>query len=59
MRRRDGSFPPKRTSSEMMEDLNNKSDEFKQTILYKRLVLMSELLREVENTKRHTFQQEM
>lgn len=51
MRRRYGSIPPKRTYSEIMEDLNNESDEFKKTPLYKRLVMRAEMLREEEEKK--------
>lgn len=38
----------KRTYSEIKADLNNESDEFKRTILYKRLVMRAEMLRETE-----------
>lgn len=56
MRRRDGSFPPKRTYSEIMEDLNNESEDFKKTPLYKRLVMMAEM---IENPKRMEFKNKM
>lgn len=48
MRRRDGSFPPKKTYAEIIEDLNNSSEEFKKTPLYKRLVMRAEMMREDE-----------
>lgn len=51
MRRRDGLIPPKRTYTEIMEDLNNESEEFKKTPLYKRLVMRAEMLREDELRK--------
>lgn len=38
----------KRTYSEIKADLNNESDEFKRPILYKRLVMRAEMLRETE-----------
>lgn len=44
MRRRDGSFPPKRTYTEIMEDLDNQSEHFKKTMLYKRLVMRAEMI---------------
>ena len=31
-----------------MEDLNNSSEEFKKTMLYKRLVIRAEMIREAE-----------
>ena len=48
MRRRDGTIPPKKTYSEIMEDLNNASEEFKQTLFYKRLIMRAEKIRESE-----------
>lgn len=51
MRRRDGSVPPKRTYAEIMEDLNNASDEFKHTMLHQRLVIKAELIRESEQSR--------
>lgn len=51
MRRRDGSIPPKRTYTEIMEDLNNSCDEFKKTPLYKRLYMWAEMIRESEETR--------
>lgn len=51
MRRKDGSLPPKRTYAEIMEELNNESEEFKKTPLYKRLVIWAEMLREAEIKK--------
>ncbi|MDE6560939.1 MAG: hypothetical protein K2K75_06145 [Muribaculaceae bacterium] len=48
MRRRDGKIPPKKSYSEIMEDLNNTSEEFKQTMFYKRLVMRAEIIRESE-----------
>ena len=41
-------LPPKRTYIEIMEDLNNSSEEFKKTMLYKRLVMAAEMIREAE-----------
>ena len=48
MRRRDGTIPPKKSYSEIMEDLNNASEEFKQTLFYKRLIMRAEKIRESE-----------
>ncbi len=38
----------KRTYSEIIADLNNESDEFKRTILYKRLVMRAEMLQDAK-----------
>ena len=48
MRRRDGTIPPKKTYAEIMEDLNNTTEEFKQTLFYKRLIIRAEKIRESE-----------
>ena len=48
MRRRDGTIPPKKSYSGIMEDLNNTSEEFKQTLFYKRLIMRAEKIRESE-----------
>ena len=51
MRRRDGTIPPKKTYADMMEDLNNASEEFNQTMFYKRLVMMTEMIKESEESR--------
>ena len=38
----------KLTYAEIMEDLNNESDEFKSTPLYRRLLMKAEMIREEE-----------
>ena len=48
MRRKDGTIPPKKTYADIMEDLNNSSEEFKQTMFYKRLVMRAEKIIESE-----------
>lgn len=48
MRRADGTIPPKKTYAEIMEDLNNTTEEFKQSPLHKRLVMRAERIRESE-----------
>ena len=51
MRRRDGTIPPKKTYADIMEDLNNTSEEFKQTMFYKRLVMRAEIIKESEESQ--------
>ena len=48
MTRRDETIPPKKSYSEIMEDLNNTTEEFKQSPLHKRLVMRAEMIRESE-----------
>ena len=51
MRRRDGTIPPKKKYADIMEDLNNASEEFKQTMFYKRLVMRAEMIRKSEESR--------
>lgn len=48
MRKRDGTLPPKKTYEEIMEDLNSRSEDFKKTMFYKRLVRRAGMLRDAE-----------
>lgn len=41
----------KRSYSEIKADLNNESDEFKRTILYKRLVMRAEMLQDAKENE--------
>ena len=41
-------IPPKKTYAEIMEDLNNTTEKFKQSPLHKRLVMRAEMIRESE-----------
>lgn len=51
MRRKDGTIPPKKTYADIMEDLNNASEEFKQTMFYKRLVMRAEIIRDSKESR--------
>ena len=43
-------IPPKKTYAEIMEDLNNTTEKFKQSPLHKRLVMRAEMIRESDSS---------